>query len=189
MEKRLIFPGLVLILLFSVSLTAFSQETLTITTYYPAPYGVYQDMIIHGRIAIGNANQDPQGTIDNNDLAIDATGQPLEGALTIGNNIGIGTNAPLYPLDINRTYSPDPGRNLGIRTQGSILAEYNGDVGLALHSTASVGKVWSLFTVASNTPEGRFGIKQKLLELIVSTLNGNKSFSFATHGVLILYPN
>jgi hypothetical protein len=83
---------MVFVCLLCLASPVFAQETLTITTYYPAPFGVYQEMRVHGRMAIGDANKD--GTIDNNDLAHDTSGNPIPGVLTVGEGIGIGTVEP-----------------------------------------------------------------------------------------------
>jgi hypothetical protein len=90
-------------LLMVFSLPLFAQETLTITTYYPAPFGVYKEMRIHDRLAIGDANND--GTIDNDDLAIYPAGHPNQGtpilgSLTVANSISIGTATPWANLDV-----------------------------------------------------------------------------------------
>ena len=43
-------------------------ETITLTTYYPAPYGVYRDLQAH-RLSIGDVNKD--GTLNAQDFPID----------------------------------------------------------------------------------------------------------------------
>jgi hypothetical protein len=70
--------------------SAFSQETITITTYYPAPFGVYQELRAN-RMAIGdNYSQNtfcwPPAACANQ---IDANAD-----LVVEGNVGIGTTTP-----------------------------------------------------------------------------------------------
>lgn len=98
------------IFLFSLSvvfcfpLSSFSQteETFTTTTYYPAPYGVYNEMRSR-RMAIGDTwfnaagfcwAADPSCVPDNIDANAD---------LVVEGNVGIGTLAPGGTLDVNGT--------------------------------------------------------------------------------------
>ncbi|UCC95551.1 MAG: hypothetical protein JSW40_02075 [Candidatus Omnitrophota bacterium] len=79
------------------SVCAFSQEELTITTYYPAPYGVYKELRSQ-RMAIG-------------DNYIDTSQYCWEGAcktpinpdadLVLQGNVGIGTINPQATLDVS----------------------------------------------------------------------------------------
>jgi len=46
--RRFLLPVLATILFVSFCVVGFSQETITITTYYPAPYGVYRDLEVTG---------------------------------------------------------------------------------------------------------------------------------------------
>ncbi|MBU1727104.1 MAG: hypothetical protein KJ880_05690, partial [Candidatus Omnitrophica bacterium] len=67
MRKRailLFILGLVFNLLILPSI--FAEEQITITTYYPSPYGSYNVLTVADRIAVGDINGD--GTVDNNDL-------------------------------------------------------------------------------------------------------------------------
>ena len=98
MKKNSLFKGLGLTGFFAIILTCLftlsvSAETLTITTYYPSPYGVYSDLRAK-RLAVGNAYYNPTtypwgGTIDANaDLVVEG-------------NVGIGTVTPQTELDVN----------------------------------------------------------------------------------------
>jgi len=52
--SRFLLPVLATILLVSFCVVGFSQETITITTYYPAPYGVYRDLEVTGSLLANN---------------------------------------------------------------------------------------------------------------------------------------
>ena len=41
------------------------SETLTITTYYPSPYGVYRNLEVKRGLAVGDITQGPLGSMDN----------------------------------------------------------------------------------------------------------------------------
>ncbi|PIQ88913.1 MAG: hypothetical protein COV72_06460 [Candidatus Omnitrophica bacterium CG11_big_fil_rev_8_21_14_0_20_42_13] len=78
---------------------ALSQsEQISITTYYPSPYGIYEELIISGRQAIGDVNGD--GSVDVGDLAVDNGGNHLDDSLTVAGSIGIGINEPAGSLHI-----------------------------------------------------------------------------------------
>jgi hypothetical protein len=90
----------ILILLFlTLPLTIYPQEhveTITITTYYPAPYGVYREMRSQ-RMAIGDNYYDPsqyywEDTFPNIGSEAD---------LIVEGNVGIGTTNPVFSLDIS----------------------------------------------------------------------------------------
>ena len=73
---------------------ATNEETMTITTYYPAPYGVYNELRSK-RMAIGDAYYNA-ATVPINDPA----------DLLVEGNVGIGTTAPTYNLhNEGSTYS------------------------------------------------------------------------------------
>ena len=86
------------ILISVISISAQTSEEITITTYYPSPYGVYQEMNITGRQAIGDVNGDSAYT--NADMAVDQSGAPIPGSLTVAGNVGIGTTNPQVALDV-----------------------------------------------------------------------------------------
>ncbi len=66
--KRLLFFFLSVILpliflaLPCISLAADEGETLTITTYYPSPYGSYNQLYVADKLGIGTTS--PQATLD-----------------------------------------------------------------------------------------------------------------------------
>lgn len=77
---------------------AYAEEAITITTYYPSPYGSYNELAVASRQAIGDLNGD--GKVDSADMAADVGG-PITGSLTVRNRIGINTTSPQYSLDVN----------------------------------------------------------------------------------------
>ncbi|MBN1913947.1 MAG: hypothetical protein JW788_06060 [Candidatus Omnitrophica bacterium] len=86
-----IFPAL-LICLFSIwsfPALVFCEENLTITTYYPSPYGSYKELSAH-RMKVGiNYSGD---TVGNNNLVVEG-------------RIGIGTTNPAYGLEVEYPYA------------------------------------------------------------------------------------
>ena len=88
---NLIFP------LYSFAQTTPQEETLTITTYYPAPYGVYNELRSK-RMAIGDTYYDgsrfcwPGGSCT---TAIDTNAD-----LIVEGNVGIGTTEPIRLLHL-----------------------------------------------------------------------------------------
>lgn len=87
--------GLFLSVVFLIIPSVFAQESITISTYYPAPAGVFNQLLAE-YMAIGDVSGD--GQINAEDLAHthDEKGNfmPAVGVLTVANIIGIGTNNP-----------------------------------------------------------------------------------------------
>lgn len=85
--------NLFFLLLFLSGFSAFSQETVTITTYYPAPFGVYGKLVT-GTLGVGD-NSDPD------DLGgSDAPNADTESGDVWIQTLGIGTAAPQNILDV-----------------------------------------------------------------------------------------
>ena len=120
----LIFPGIIL-----------AEETITITTYYPSPYGVYREMRAK-RIAIGDTYYDaaeiPWEEINGDGGLIDYLAD-----LVVEGNVGIGTTNPETRLEItgNDSYG----------------------VGIKLNPTASGGGIWWLFAPTTSAGADRAG--------------------------------
>ncbi|UCC95149.1 MAG: hypothetical protein JSW40_10160 [Candidatus Omnitrophota bacterium] len=99
--KRAFFPIFPMCLLIvCVNLPAFSQgpgtETITLTTYYPAPYGVYNQLATQ---TLGVGDNSPPAGIDGND-APDPTVVAQQGDVWIAGEIGVGTTTPQASLHI-----------------------------------------------------------------------------------------
>ncbi len=110
MKKIFLSVGIILatVLLIGVSIIA---EEITLTTYYPAPYGEYQNLYVSGNVGIGTTSPvallDVYGTSNKIrmsynasnyvDLSVDSAGR-----LGIMNgNVGIGTTNPTATLHVN----------------------------------------------------------------------------------------
>jgi hypothetical protein len=95
--------SLISVFLLSFSPPLFAEETITITTYYPSPYGVYREMRAK-RIAIGDTYFDgaevPWEEINGDGGLIDYLAD-----LVVEGNVGIGTTNPNANaiLDISST--------------------------------------------------------------------------------------
>ena len=92
MKKILFFTYFLLVFSFMV----FGQETLTITTYYPAPFGVYQ-RIITSTLGVGDNNTFVPG-LDSSD-APDHVTNP--GSVWISGSVGIGTTTAQNKIDVS----------------------------------------------------------------------------------------
>lgn len=68
-----------------------NDETLTITTYYPSPYGSYSSLQTN-KMAVGDTNKD--GVVNSADLPAN------DGNLAVAGNVGIGTRTPTTKLDV-----------------------------------------------------------------------------------------
>lgn len=170
------YMKLFLILLVGLGMTASSaaflsvlaQENITITTYYPSPAGVFNELLAN-QVAIGDVNGD--GQINNLDLAhtIDANGNvvPTNGTLTVATAIGIGTTNPQGELHINSTDNTTGDANIilegenpvthvptgswDISALGSAAGTNAGD--LQFISTTPAGTTTTPFTVNQGAPD------------------------------------
>ena len=105
------------ILSFLSAVYAFSQETLTITTYYPAPFGVYQElrarrMAIGDNYHLGTYCWPPEACAVANRMGANAD-------LVVEGNVGIGAIQPpnkLYVFD-NTLVNPNDPAQFGIADQ------------------------------------------------------------------------
>lgn len=92
----------------------FSQETVTITTYYPSPAGIY-NRIVTMSMGVGDTNS--SGALD----AADAPDPVMDpGSIWIAGNLGIATINPLNRLDIAGNAA------IGSAYAGAIAAPSNG---------------------------------------------------------------
>ncbi|MCM8787527.1 MAG: hypothetical protein NC935_05680 [Candidatus Omnitrophica bacterium] len=92
MKKFFIF---LIFAIFNILVYSQQQETLTITTYYPAPVGVYNQLVTR-TLGVGDNNNDEQIT------ALDAPNfNTNPGDVWIAGNVGIGTTNPQARLDVS----------------------------------------------------------------------------------------
>ena len=68
---------------------SFADETITLTTYYPAPYGIYKELRANA-IAIGKDYR-----------YYSSTSGLTDGTLIVSGRVGIGTSVPQAKLDVN----------------------------------------------------------------------------------------
>jgi|GEM_PF-2448361 len=78
------FVSLFLLLIFGIFSSFFAEEKITLTTYYPAPYGIYKELRSN-QMAVGS-------TYRNNSLS--------DGNLIVSGNVGIGTPSPKARLHV-----------------------------------------------------------------------------------------
>lgn len=89
-SKRHLF---LIIILFVTTEICFAQtESVTLTTYYPSPHGVYSSLLAD-RFGVGDNNGD--GNLNSSDVPTTA------GEVWISGNVGIQTQTPAVALDVN----------------------------------------------------------------------------------------
>jgi len=90
MRKIIVFVGMTLF--FGVCF-CYAQDQITVTTYYPSPYGVYNSLLAD-KLGIGDNDND--GNLTSADVPT------ASGDVWIRGNVGIGTTAPgAYRLYVN----------------------------------------------------------------------------------------
>ncbi len=97
-KSRFVFISVICVLISVISGFAQDSDSITIVTYYPSPYGSYNELSVFTRQAIGDFNID--GKTDSNDMAVDSFGNILPGSLTVSGSVGIGTREPQATLDV-----------------------------------------------------------------------------------------
>lgn len=103
--------------------SAFSQETLTITTYYPAPFGVYQELRAR-RIAIGD-NYHTSAFCWPPEVCAAANQFDANADLAVEGNVGIGTTSPRGNLEVNNTIMLTPTVNPNSSLEGTFYYNSN----------------------------------------------------------------
>jgi len=118
------FFGAFLCIVLLMGIYSIAEEEITLTTYYPAPYGAYDAMY---STTLGVGDNDGNSVLGNSgDTPDPATKQ---GDVWIKGNVGIGTMAPERKLDVNGDlnvngdiYIPEVGR---IRTDDELWIHLN----------------------------------------------------------------
>ena len=81
----------VLFLVLCIGISSIAEE-ITLTTYYPAPYGAYTQLVAE---SFGVGDNDGSGVIDGSDAP------STQGDVWIAGNVGIGTNSPNHKVHIS----------------------------------------------------------------------------------------
>ena len=128
--KRIICSFFLLTLL--ISFSSFSQETLTITTYYPAPFGVYKELRSR-RMAVGENYFQRSSNPWEDDGDSSTTGINENADLVVEGNVGIGYTDPVARLHIvgsgNTIAPPTPSFfHIGL-SEGLRIRQQNGYFG------------------------------------------------------------
>jgi hypothetical protein len=97
-----------LVIVFLPILPGFAQEQITITTYYPAPFGVYRDVDVHNNLTFIDTDGGSDDVVINTDgdgnMMVEATGHDGDYHIIFKDSSG---DHPLAYL-ISYTGAPDP---------------------------------------------------------------------------------
>jgi hypothetical protein len=123
---------LMFLVLFLIVPLGFSQETITLSTYYPSPFGVYQRLVTN-TLGVGDNNTAVSG-IDSSD-APDPSVTAQQGDVWVAGDVGVGTRTPQNRLDVNGSAAIGSGYagTNAAPTNGLIV---EGDVGIGTPSPA-----------------------------------------------------
>jgi len=113
-----VFLGLIILVVAGVPSSFAQTETITITTYYPSPFGIYNELRAK-KMAIGASYYNPAGTSIND---------PAD--LIVEGNVGVGTSSPASMLSISGGASIGSGYvGTAAPADGMII---QGDVGIGV---------------------------------------------------------
>ena len=145
MDVRL--NGWMVVLLLGGTMAYAIAEEITLTTYYPSPRGVYQELRTAGDMAIGrldapSARLEIVGASDSAGNALQVRSANQNTLLLVQNDgkVGIGTPAAGYKLDVNGTVNAT-----GIRLPTGAANNY------VLTSDASGVGTWQTLSTSSQT--------------------------------------
>lgn len=173
--------------LMTISLAFAQEDSITITTYYPSPYGSYNQLQTKS-LGVGDNNDD--GAIDNGDVP------STPGDAWIAGKVGIGTTAPKAKLEV------DGGIKLGqdiqecninragtMRYNGGKIEYCDGNswMGIGGGAWAHDGRLVINNVLLSSSWQvldlsGIFGQRRALVFLKIKTLNLQGNFWARTYG-------
>ena len=113
---------LIFVLFFAIPF-CFSQEEITLTTYYPSPYGIYFELRAD-KLAVGSSYRGVTTLAD--------------GELIVSNSLGVGTNNPTYQLTVGTAAE---GEAFGVSGSGDVIVTGGTDSNWMLYKPAGVGKI------------------------------------------------
>lgn len=98
MLKKITLFSLFLVFIFAASALTETSDTLTISTYYPSPYGVYNRLQTN---SLGVGDNNGNGTLDSEDVPPVVSGAANGDVWIAGKvGIGIGSTTPAASLDV-----------------------------------------------------------------------------------------
>lgn len=144
MFKKFIFKSITVIVFGGCILNAgfcFAQEQITITTYYPSPYGIYRELRTDF-LAVGSAYRITPAYSDGYLMVANRVGIALGAvvpahALDVGGNINVRGTQVLMANSANHYYGD--GTNLAVRMSGDFYVQ---NVAGTLPRDIMTGDVW-----------------------------------------------
>lgn len=125
-----------------------ASESITLTTYYPAPSGVYSNMITTGNTYLARDG----GFVDVGTTVSPSAGT---GMAIMNGNVGIGTTSPGYLLDVNGQFHVNGAAWAALIQSGSASAyfSHSGGYGAYIDAGSSAGAgTYALDINKSGTP-------------------------------------
>tara|TARA_B100000315_G_C14573507_1_gene586823 strand:- start:1821 stop:2540 length:720 start_codon:yes stop_codon:yes gene_type:complete len=150
--RTIIITCFIVILLLSTSL-ANAQETITLTTYYPAPFGIYQQLVT---MTLGVGDSNASGGMDANDSPNPNTNP---GEVWVNSRLGIATTTPQNQLDVAGAAA------IGVGYAGTQAAPANG---LAVEGRVGIG---------TTTPQDSFEVFSQNNPVRIGTVGGQGSIT------------
>jgi hypothetical protein len=147
MNRFLLLPVFSIFFIFSFLSPAFSQEeSITITTYYPAPYGTYKEMRAK-KMAVGGTYVENSKYCWGASCGATIAVIPDDADLVVEGSVGIGTTNILSPF------------KLAVRGE----AEFNNPVGYGAISIVGAGDglLYGALDLSSNTTGDTWGIQYR----------------------------
>ncbi|MFA5150556.1 MAG: tail fiber domain-containing protein [Candidatus Omnitrophota bacterium] len=145
----------------AIPFLSLAEDTLTITTYYPSPYGVYREMRSQ-RMAIG------YNYIDNPDYTWEeenGDGGEIDylADLVVEGNVGIGTTAPGQKLDVTGNI------RASLPTGYANFRVYSYSPAIYLHNTYTGGQSWQLQSGGAVASNFTIGLEAQTPAMVVSS--------------------